>query len=921
MKATFLFCPARDRFALLLQQFNNEVDETTSILRQLKPAVDKSASIHRQINSAKPFRVLFTILLSFILFSSCTAKKGIISDSPESETGMKDQSRSTDSVMSAGSLPIQISNRLLNFTELYPQEKLYIHTDKSHYLPGETIWFKAYLTDASSHLSSLYSRIVYIELVDSTGNNTERRFIEIKEGAGHGDFILDTSITPGSYVLRGHTNYMRNFTGQPLFSKELIIWDPRTLHVDNGSIDPDFLPEQNSGLSTGGISCNTGDFHINFFPEGGDLVYGLDGIVAVKASGKAGESIQAEGRVFDDKGNFVAGFITGHFGMSRFEFVPVAGQSYHAEVLHGSKTRSFPLPDVKEQGYTLHVNNSLPQSAVVSIKTNIPGGLSGSILAGHMRGKLFSLEELKEGSHEIIRIEKNGFPPGIVHLTLFCPEGNPVAERLLFINDESNDAVLDITAGEDYFRNRERVEIELNLSDSDGNPLDGDFSVSVTDSYVVPSYHRYHNIETYLLLSSDLPGYIENPGYFFDRSNSDRHWLLDLVMMTHGWRRFRWDELLADKFPEIKYPAGGGHILTGRVTIKDRPSIPVRSRVMLSAVGDVFFAESKITDDTGIFYFENLDFYDTTILILQGDIHHERRAARRERRGIDDSFAAGKNNWVSFEISEPEMIFDNFDVPATIPAFDVLSEYLEDSRKDPRLTWLEDIWTLEIEEVEIRKQRPVQRTTFDRAFYGSPSRLRDRIIPDSLPFTKTRTDVFDLIRSSSPGVKTSDNWIQIGYGATLVFFNGVQVDHHEDIKKIPIHGIAFIDILRPPQTNMFGAGRVMGEVTGVVSVFTKTVEDYRDAPFNPIGIVSFEFPGYYQAREFYSPKYDIPDMNQEQNDYRTTLFWEPEVKPGDDGKATISFYTSDKASVYRIVMEGITETGVPVVKTKEFWVQ
>jgi hypothetical protein len=946
MKVTFLFCPAHDRFALLLQQFNNEVDETTSILRQLKPAGDKSASIHLQFNSAKPFRVLFAILLSFILFSSCTAKKGIISDSHESETGMNDQSRSTNSVMSADGLPIQISNRLLNFTELYPQEKLYIHTDKSHYLPGETIWFKAYLINASTHQASPWSRILYVELVDETGVPADNRYIEITDGTGHGDFLLDPEIRSGSWILRGYTNYMLNYSNTPLFSMELKIinaYPGRQGFSGNIGSTPGSTPRSVAGsvaksdvgsdspgaakilLASEIVKERTCNFHVQYFPEGGDLIEGLDVVVGVKVADTLGMGVDGRGMIYDDLGNFITGFSVMEFGLGRFEFTPLPGRNYHGVIEYDGLSERFNLPEVKKQGYTLQINNILSDAAILRVQTNEPSGLEGAFLIGHLRGQIFMLEEFETGSQAFLQVDKTGFPAGVVHFTLFTKDGLPVCERLVFIDEEEASAHLDLITSRDLYGLRESVDIELDLRDHEGKPLAGDFSVSVTDSYVVPSFHERHNVETFLLLSSDLPGNIENPGFFFNSDNPGRHVLLDLLMMTHGWRRFMWDDLISEKYPQIRYPAGSGHIISGKVTIKDQPNTPVKSRVMLSAIGDVFYAESKITDDKGKFYFDNLNFYDTTILVLQGDIHRERRAARLERRGIDETFAIGYDNWVDFHIDEPEFDSSLVDIAAATISEDVLRAYVEDSRKDPGLSHLEDIWHLDIEEVEIRSRHIYDHTTFRRARHGTPMHGTRHVV-DSIPDSRFYMNTLEFIGKISPWVYYDHNSgllrsvsqppvsFFMGGGEIRILLDGLLTGQGA-LRNLPVDAVSFVDVLRWTDSSVYWG---LGDV---VAVYTRSADDYNPVVKETPGIISLNWPGYYQAREFYSPKYDIPNPNHEHDDYRTTLFWEPVVKPGENGKATISFYTSDKASVYRVVIEGITETGVPVVKTKEFWVQ
>jgi hypothetical protein len=393
---------------------------------------------------------------------------------PENEGSIQ---TALDSLDSPADLSYEISSRLVHLNELYPREKLYIHTDKSHYLPGETIWFKLYLTDASSHEASSLSRLVYIELADTSGMVAGRRYIEVTDGTGHGDFVLETNIEPGVWILRGHTNYMRNYSNNPLFSMELRIIDAYSARAAiTGSIKQSAAPGKESQLSASPAgrpgplpeisattkarsapaspdqSINTwkgdpetplespslpsDDINVRFFPEGGDLVAGLGSVVVVKATNGDGTGARVQENIFDDLGNHVAGFVTGRFGLGRFEFTPIAGRHYHARVKTAGTTLRFDLPGVRETGYTLQVNNSMPDEALVRIETNSGHGLKNTFLIGHIRGQIFCLEKLSNGNMAIISIDKKDFPAGIVHFTLFSAEGMPVAERLVFIDDK-----------------------------------------------------------------------------------------------------------------------------------------------------------------------------------------------------------------------------------------------------------------------------------------------------------------------------------------------------------------------------------------------------------------------------------------------------------------------------------------------------
>jgi hypothetical protein len=812
---------------------------------------------------------------------------------------------------SGDSLVQVVSDRFTRLNESYPQEKLYIHTDKSHYLPGETVWFKLYLADASSHEASRNSRIVYVELADTAGIVAEKRYIKVTGGRGSGDFLLGVDFEPGSWILRGYTNYMLNFGNSPLFSMELKVMDPYsgviskyesgTLHgTSKASPESSDPPASRRGRSqaTGNSSLPDvarldgggpsgefeGDLSVRFFPEGGDLIGGLMASVAVQSVGSSSRGVEVNGQVYDDLGNPAGSFATGRFGLGRFMFTPFHGRHYHAMVEKGEKKQRFDLPPVKARGYTLHLNNNIPDEILVRIETSIGGGLHGAFLAGHIRGQLFCLAELPAGDQAFISVDKLGLPPGIAHFTLISADGLPVAERLAFTGGEETMAHLEISTSGKIYGKREMVEIELELKDDFNYPLAGNLSLSVTDSYVVPSHHDNFNIVSHLFLSSDLPGPFENPGYLLDPSNSDRHLVLDMLMMTHGWRRFRWEDILAGNFPEILYPPGMGHVIRGQVTCRSRNDVPLRSNVTLMAAGKEFSAASLVTGENGFFMFNDIEFHDTTYLVLQGNVYREKREQRRKRRGLDENFKAGTDDWIRFHMSKPEIVQGKVDIPATAITGEVMTAYFEDSMKDPMLKHLEGLWHLELEEVEIRKRRPAERTferrAFERTGYGAPLGLRARIIPDKVPFMDSYWDPWDLINDYHPRLNKPAALVEahFKYMELGCFLNGIEV-HCPRLSNLRLDEISFIDVLKFPQTMLLGSN-----FHTIIAIYEKTIEDYQESDAPIPEIVRFEFPGYYNAREFYSPIYEVPGPDHSRPDYRTTLFWDPEIRIDNNGK-------------------------------------
>jgi len=91
-------------------------------------------------------------------------------------------------------------------------EKLYVHTDKPYYYPGETIWLKGYINYSSLYMRDSLSRTVYAELINPLERKViASRILKIDSGSFHADFVLPDTLQAASYVLRSYTNWSRNY--------------------------------------------------------------------------------------------------------------------------------------------------------------------------------------------------------------------------------------------------------------------------------------------------------------------------------------------------------------------------------------------------------------------------------------------------------------------------------------------------------------------------------------------------------------------------------------------------------------------------------------------------------------------------------------------------------------------------------------
>ena len=746
-----------------------------------------------------------------------------------------------------------LAEKLENYYKRYPQQKAYLHLDNVAYHAGEKIWYKAYLVDARTHKADTISEILIVELVNTFGVSTMIQMVKLDRGFANGDFFLPDTIPEGLYQIRAYTNWMRNFGQEYFFQRDINIWNREhslTLYRD------DKLANKRHKKKSMRKSKKA---DIQFFPEGGYLVDGLESRIAFKAVNELGLGIDIEGIILDNKKKIISSISSEHLGMGTFSFVPEAGKKYHAEVVTANgKDYRFDLPETLESGYVLSVLENRDKQLKLSITSTLPDPIV--MVACHMRGKVVyrGQVQLANGSRTL-DIPLNDAPSGILHITLFDHQREPRCERLVFVRSEDLLRIA-VLKQKSEFKAREKVDITLMVMDQQSNPVAGNFSLAVSDRDLVNNAADFQSgIITNLLLSSDLAGRIEKPEYYFDENNQNADEALDYLLMTQGWRRFVWDDVMNENLLEIQYPIQKNISVHGRITkeLFDRPlkDLPVTLTVV-SEFNDVFVTR---TNNRGQYFFDLPDYEDT----IQVEI-----TARRKN---------GKKNLVIYindnDLPETEQIFSSYSRDMIVRGTNLFKPQPE-----------EEIDTMQV---------------VSEGIYRTPDYVLE--ITDDM---RTYTSVLDMIQGRIPGVMVSGNNVLIRGPSTFIGSNEplylidnipVDVSAVQSMNPMDVEGI---EVLKGPSAAIYGARGA----NGVIAIFTIR------GRFIIKGILKFDMLGYHRPREFYSPKYGtrFDDLVE---DYRTTLYWDPNIRTDSTGLARISFYCSDISSTFNIVVEGISTEG------------
>ncbi|MEO6630332.1 MAG: MG2 domain-containing protein, partial [Mucilaginibacter sp.] len=429
-----------------------------------------------------------------------------------------------------------ITAKVNAYTSTHITEKAYLHFDKPYYSAGDTIYFKAYLTQGEAHAPSHLSGILYVDLIDADNKIKKSEKLLVTDGVAWGDFALAQTLPKGNYRIRAYTQWMRNEGDAAFFDKTIPVASLAKVGIPESGVPAQKAP---AGVNPA----------IKFLPEAGKLIAGVQNKVAFKAIGASGLGVDVKGTVIDDENKEVTTFESTHLGMGYFYLTPSATKTYNAKIVYADNTQDLiPLPkaDANEIGLSFI---DAPRAWSVKISC-------GKLWYQQNKKKSYTLViysggvphsfTVKLASTEInFDILKNDFPSGIATATLFSATGEPLCERLLFV--QNNDLLkLSISTGQKVYAMRSKTSINLNIKTNTGQPAQGHFSVAVIDEARVPLEDNSEStIINNLLLTSDLKGFVEQPAYYITNPTDKTAADLDLVMLTHGYRSLEWQKMLS----------------------------------------------------------------------------------------------------------------------------------------------------------------------------------------------------------------------------------------------------------------------------------------------------------------------------------------------------------------------------------------
>jgi len=845
------------------------------------------------------------------------------------------------------------SKHFSTFSTDYPQEKVYLHFDNSAYFLGETLFFKAYVVTADRNALSQLSKTLYVELVSPEGNILETKKLKIENGQCHGEFKIISTKFAGFYEVRAYTRYMLNFDQSTIFSRVLPVYDKPIAEGDYKHVITERAPSQRIP----NIRKENGqkeNLSISFFPEGGNLVTGLKSKLAFKATAKNGENATISGSVFDEQGKKITDFTTDYLNMGVFEFIPETG-NYTLKAQYQNKEYSFDLPKALPTGYVLNINNQDADKIDILIQKSSllksdPLGLSISC-----RGKLYGFEQITVGEENgvLLSFNKRMLPTGVTQITLYNTSGEVLGERLVFVNHNSQ-MKIEMSNDKETFKPLEKENINFQLSDFKGNPIETQFSVAVHDNATTTSNPHSDNLLTNLLLSSEIKGFIENPGYYFESDSPARRQALDLLLLTQGWSRYSWKQMAGAAPFEIKQPIEKELVIEGTVTSlilkQKKENVDVTMILMSDSLSQKGICK---TDKEGKFNFALQDFQGQANLILQTKENEKRR---EKNILLDRNFNPAIKNYSYSETNIPDY---SKAVRDTVLSKEMLKDISE--LKKANLTMSEKNHLLQEITVKAKKNNNIYAPVKVNMEYKVEKEL-DKMIDkgDWMPadiflFLERMNKYYNSATGKYKGKNVQfvkDNSMQLISGINALL-SGVDNFQSTDLSTGNANqfmnnnnsintstGNSTTGSTNPSETNNAATNDNQASLlprldeiesisviedfssiiridprldpTTTVLIILHSKKNYQNAP---AGIRDTKYDGYAHVKEFYNPRYDKAMLPNEK-DYRRTIYWNPDVKTDKTGKATIGFFNNSTCKSINVSAETVTSNGIIGVLNK-----
>ena len=859
-------------------------------------------------------RIIIDVLCSFFVFTSSLHAQ---------------QSEEATNVLS-------YIQKAMNFNKVVPQEKVYLHFDNTGYFKNETMWLKAYVTRTDNGRATDLSKVLYVELLNPSGDVIQTQKYPIDSlGQAHGEVKMDTILGSGFYEVRAYTRYMTNWGVNAIFSRVFPVFNKPKAEGDYSdlTIRPISYKQRIPNLRDTSDSLYTqavySDLYssnlaktvsVQFYPEGGNLIMGKKCRVAMLAVDDNGRPYEGEGFVMNGKGDVLASVETDTLGRGLFELVPDADsltfQMRNLKKSERKQVQYYSLPTPKKEGCALRFDAVHEQmSATLQCTDSLCGHLLGYVLMHN--GNIIYCDTVVASPLIEIELDREKQEEGVSQLTVFDSKGEILAERLFFIcpKFDKADSIRLVTKTE-RLKPCGKVELEIQTRPH------ASLSFSAID-YGTMNNGKQGNMKTWMLLSSEVRGYIHNLDYYFEADDREHRISADLLMMTQGWRRYDWNLMTGhEQFEKIE-PIEDKFYLFGKLNEfrKRNPVCNVNMEVHLYNQSGQSLSGTTRTDSLGNYCFD-MPFLDGEWKMQIYTWKKNGKGYEKRKTyyvGIDRQFSPRGRYITPLEAKALHPLTPNLFQKDRLQELHE-EEFVPITQKDHVL-----------QNVTVKAKR--RYFTNDDYMYKNEAFGKEYA---ALYYDVDRE--LDKILDGGGAVPTVVDFVNSKLKADLdVYGNKRDMYHGRDIKWIfdnyiissstsSIDGMTYESMGRA--SNSFSG--FLDEVKSIYIVFdgnlpgaVMTPEYFEDPKARSYIYIyvyhHFIYPSESQKglRKSYFQGFNIPSTFQMEDynvippmaDFRRTIYWNPDIRTDKDGKAKVEFFNNSTCQEMYISAEGMTEDG------------
>ncbi|EHH00432.1 hypothetical protein [Paraprevotella clara] len=847
-----------------------------------------------------------------------------------------------------------------------PQEKAYLHLDNTCYFLGDTIWYKGYVTRSDRGTLTDLSKILYVELLTPDGYSVERQQLEMEDGTAHGMFVLKDTLYAGYYELRAYTRWMLNF-GQCEYPHVRISEDlfyskkmAKEFFRDYEKLYSRVFPVYDKPKKAGDFAKDMTlrpmrryyktpkkkkpKVDLRFYPEGGNLVAGAACRVALELNGEDGQHLGGMKLTVRDKEGKVAVVCrTDERGRTTFRLPDVSEQAdFRATFTYKGYEYEEELPEVEKEGcaLTVTVGDSVVEAVIQAVGLKRPVALhvmSGGVsrfyrplpVSLFSNGMADTADEPASGLRVCrMAIPLDSLPTGVNQLTVFDGEGRIYADRLFFVNHHDYDAPkLAVSGVRQSYEPFDSITLHLQLTD----PADSlsSLSLAVRDRDTEEDTYDNGTILTEMLLASEIKGFVENPGYYFESDDSLRRQALDRLMMVQGWRRYKWREMadveplalpwLPEKFQTI----GGCVNRSERQNIDFKKISNLKKEVNVWAMftqGPETFELKQQTKD-GAFYMAMPEIYGDCMMFLSAAKLSKgaEYVSKRRRKGFTDE-EAWPDYYVKLDLFHPHfahpysfyqdvsprdlepfahedsLVRGSFE-GRVLPSVTVRTRRNGLRRYDPTkpavvidaydaYNMMADYGLADVPFYYLSS--PAVSTLISFLFVGDMNKYRDYFLRTT--FNAWPNRLWDKpVMPSTPTYPVPD-WLSRG--------------EFEKYRSLSLLDKFYIYTDYVPREMGSWKYRQDNQPEVIVGMQLRPDGEY----FPSCRDRRYLLHGYAVCDDFYSPDYSHRPL-PETKDYRRTLLWMPEVEFDAEGSATVRLYNNSKRTAVSVEAMGVTDSG------------